>query len=525
MKPVAILACATLLASQGANAQTAIPLFAEEARQAGLRHVYTGGWEHFVGGGAASFDCNQDFRPDLFLAGGTSPAQLFVNQSDIGGALSFKKSKLADIVGVTGAYPIELNNDAHPDLVVLRIGENLLLKGGPNCSFEFANDEFGFDGGSAWTTAFTATWEANSAYPTLAFGNYIDREADGSPFGTCHDNQIVRSASPSEPQYSDDQALSPGFCTLSILFTDWRGNGARDLRITNDRQYYRDGREQLWNFSTPLAPVEYRQAEGWQDVNIWGMGIAAADVDRDGSPDFALTSMGDTKLQSLATETGHPTYVDTAFARSATAHRPYTGDDTRASTGWHAQFADLNNDGLLDLFIAKGNVSEMAEFAAFDPDNLLLGQSGGGFVEYGEQAGIALNRRGRGGVVEDFNLDGLLDILVVNRGGPASLFRSTAQQGHNFVAIKPSAGSINSHGIGATIEVSTESGTQTRTLSIGGGHASGQLGFTHFGLGTDSSGKLRVTWPNGQQSEWMDFTGNQHLTVNRQEELSVVSVR
>ena len=42
-------------------------------------HVYAGGWEHFVGGGVASFDCNSDSFPDLYVAGGENPAQLMIN--------------------------------------------------------------------------------------------------------------------------------------------------------------------------------------------------------------------------------------------------------------------------------------------------------------------------------------------------------------------------------------------------------------------------------------------------------------
>jgi hypothetical protein len=125
------------------------------------------------------------------------------------------------------------------------------------------------------------------------------------------------------------------------------------------------------------------------------MGIAEADLDGDGYPEYAITSMGDTKLQALDrdAEEGEPVYRDIAFEKGATAHRPYEGNDLKPSTGWHSEFADFNNDGLLDLYIAKGNVEQMPDFAAVDPDNLLLGQWDGGFIEAGHEAGIIRSRR------------------------------------------------------------------------------------------------------------------------------------
>jgi enediyne biosynthesis protein E4 len=58
-----------------------------------------------------------------------------------------------------------------------------------------------------------------------------------------------------------------------------------------------------------------------------------------------------------------PVYADIAFARGVIAQRPYTGGEWKPSTAWHAQFEDVNNDGLADLFIAKGNVAKMPDFA------------------------------------------------------------------------------------------------------------------------------------------------------------------
>ena len=138
--PAMVVSC--LIAGQVRAADEAgfpfdVPTMAEISDEAGIRHAYTGPWEFFVGGGVASLDCNGDRMPDVFLAGGDSPAQLFVNRSAAGGALKFEKVSIdipeRDQVKVLGAYPVDLDNDVFMDLVVLRLGETLLLKGLGNC--------------------------------------------------------------------------------------------------------------------------------------------------------------------------------------------------------------------------------------------------------------------------------------------------------------------------------------------------------------------------------------------------------
>ncbi len=101
-----------------------VPKYQEEALQAGINHAYAGPWEYFVGGGLATFDCNADRLPDVFIAGGVNESALYVNQSSTGGALKFERqnSPVTNITRVTGAYPINLDNDQWTDLVVLRVG-------------------------------------------------------------------------------------------------------------------------------------------------------------------------------------------------------------------------------------------------------------------------------------------------------------------------------------------------------------------------------------------------------------------
>jgi hypothetical protein len=123
------------------------------------------------------------------------------------------------------------------------------------------------------------------------------------------------------------------------------------------------------------------------------------------------------------------TFKDVAFAKGVTAHRPYMGSDLRPSTAWHTQFEDVNNDGLVDLFIAKGNVAKMPDFAMKDPNNLLLQGPDGKFQEAGDKAGAASGAISRGAALADFNLDGLLDLVVVNRWKPRSCGATRANAG------------------------------------------------------------------------------------------------
>lgn len=471
-----------------------------------IAHEYDGGWEHFVGGGIAAFDCDGDALPELFAAGGESRAILLRNRSTEE-ALSFVEGTPGSLslTAVTGAYPIDIDSDGITDLVVLRAGEDQVFKGGPDCDFT----PMAFPVGNHWSTAFSATWEDGNARPTMAFGHYVDRDDPDGPFEACDTNTLYR---PDEAGGWQNITLKPGYCSLSMLFSDWGRRGRADLRVSNDRHYYvRGGTEQMWAMED--VPRLYTAEDGWNEQAIWGMGIASRDITGDGLPEVYLTSMGDQKLQ-FPTGVG-PGYEDAKFERGHTAHRPYTGGDGRPSTGWHAAFADFDNDGRDDIFVAKGNVEQMPSNAADDPNNLLMQNADGRFEERGGDAGLASLERGRGAVVVDFNNDGLLDIAVVNRRAPLELYRNTSVQVGGWLSVKVGQPAPNVDAVGAFIEVKTPAGVQTREITIGGGHVSGSLGPHHFGLGEAEFAEVRVIWPNQEVSDWRRVAANTPLRLSR----------
>ena len=310
-----------------------------------------------------------------------------------------------------------------------------------------------------------------------------------------------------------------------MLFSDWDRSGRSDLRVSNDRHYYDPlgaGQEQLWRIANGEPPHLYTADEGWATLKIWGMGIASYDVTGDGFPEYALTSMGDNKLQTLANGPAQPTYRDMALERGVLATRPFVGDTSLPSTAWHSEFQDVNNDANIDLFFAKGNIEAMPDFAAQDPSNLFLGQPDGTFKEAADTAGIVDFARGRGAALADFNLDGLLDLIEVNRRVNVGLWRNvgsgTAEQPApmgDWVAIRLDQSGPNRNAIGSWIEVKLEDRTLQREVTVGGGNGGGQLGWIHFGLGDTEGAEIRVQWPGGETGPWMTVPTNRFSVIER----------
>jgi hypothetical protein len=130
--------------------------------------------------------------------------------------------------------------------------------------------------------------------------------------------------------------------------------------------------------------------------------------------------------------------------------------------------------------------------------------------------------RGRGAALADLNLDGLLDLVLVNRNDRTMIWRNVGRGDAtapapigNWLAVRLQQPAPNVDAIGAWIEVRAGGQTTTRELTIGGGHAGGQLGWVHLGLGAAEAGDVRVRWPDGELGPWLHLAANQFAVLDR----------
>ena len=100
----------------------------------------------------------------------------------------------------------------------------------------------------------------------------------------------------------------------------------------------------------------------------------------------------------------------------------------------------------------------------------------------------------------DFDGDGRLDLIVVNRRAPLEIYRNVTDGTGNWLTVALTQSGGNRHAIGAVVTVVTDATTQSQQNTIGGGHAGGKALPLHFGLGDADRATVTVTWPDGAQS-------------------------
>ena len=267
-----------------------------------------GDWEYMVGGGAATFDCDDDGFPDLFLSGGSGPVRVLSQHRDAGRRARLRSPVESglELTGVTGAYPLDIDSDGMQDLVLLRVGENVVMRGLGDCRFERANEAWGFDGGDAWSAALAATWEHGADLAHHRHRQLHRPQGRGLSLGLLHRQLAAPTGRERDRLCAAAAADAQLLRAVDAVHRLEPLGHAVAARVQRPRILQGRAGADVAHRARPAAPSLYTEADGWKRLRIWGMGIASTDLNGDGYPEYFLTSMADNKLQTLAAPADGP---------------------------------------------------------------------------------------------------------------------------------------------------------------------------------------------------------------------------
>ncbi len=524
--------------------------FEDVARQAGLdqRTVYGGETVNrflveTTGCGAAFLDYDDDGWLDVFLVNGSRfedpPADaishLYRNNRD---------GTFRDVTGEAGVGRAgwgqavcagDYDNDGRVDLFVTYWGQNILYRNAGAGAFADVTKEAGLSQSRRrWNSGCAFLDYDRDGDLDLFVGNYIDFDpasaptpdtglclykgtpvACGPPGLTGGKNILYRNNGDGGfTDVSETSGISTVDSTyaLGVLTTDFNNDGWIDLYVANDSNpsvLYRNNRDGTFSDVAPLAGCAYSQ-DGKPQA---GMGVAAADYDRDGDFDIFKTNFAEDSA-NLYRNLGDEFFQEAAFAAGI-------GRNTRF-LGWGCGFADFDNDGWPDVFQVNGHVYPEVEklktpVGYAQPKLVYRNLGNGSFEDVSALVGadVRVPRAGRGAAFGDFDNDGDVDVLVNNVNDTPNLYRTRGESGNHWLQVALTGVKSNRSAIGAKVVLTLPGGVRLMDeVRSGGGYYSQNQLRLHFGLGpVGRVDLLEIRWPSGEMESVRDVVADRLIHV------------
>jgi hypothetical protein len=289
---------------------------------------------------------------------------------------------------------------------------------------------------------------------------------------------------------------------LGVATGDFNLDGRLDLYVANDAMP-----NQLWinqgNGRFTDEAVLRGCAVNSMGMSEAGMGVVAVDLLQRGQLDLFVSHLVGEGNRLFLNTNGY--FIDWIRPRGP-------GAPSLPFTGFGVGFFDFDNDGLFDLFVANGRVryghDQLDPNDPYaEPNTLLRGAGGGDFGEVLPRGGTdpVLTATSRGCAFGDLDNDGGIDIVVINRDGPAHLLRNrVAARGHWIRFRVLNARGTDAHN--ALVRLEAGGRTQYRQVQPNEGYCSSNDPRVHFGLGTVTRAeRVIVRWPGGGEESFGPF--------------------
>ena len=481
-----------------------------------------------TGSGVALFDFDADGLVDILLVNsrpwilpedGRAPtSRLFRNL----GGLQFEDATAVTGLDRTGwgqgVCVGDYDNDGFDDLLITHYGPDRLYRNDGGNRFVDVTRNAGLPTvGRRWGTGCAFLDYDRDGNLDLVVANYVDLDLDRTP-------------APGESNFCRYKGLAvlcgprglPGEST--VLYRNLGAGRFEDVSaasgLSDSKNRYglgvltldadRDGWTDVYVAadSTPSMLFINQQGKRFEDTGLLsgtalnengqeqaGMGVAAADFNRDGTMDIVKTNFSD-DVPSLYRNEGDRFFTDISYRGGLGVHTSFLG--------WGVGFIDVDHDGWKEIFIVNSHVypsiDQLESASTYRQRKLVYWNiRNGAFIDVSDTSGpgVAIPSSARGAAFGDLDNNGSLEVVVNNLDATPNLLVNRASSG-NWLLLKLVGQESNRSGIGAAVTVSAGGSTQIDEVRSGGSYISQNDQRLHFGLGdlTDAE-SVQVSWPSG----------------------------
>ena len=473
-----------------------------------------------IASGLASFDYNNDGRIDLyFLTGGplqgthyTTPPQCRLYRND--GNWKFTDVTQRSGLGNAGRHALgvavgDYDNDGFQDVVVTHFGPTVLYHNNGDGTFTDVTQKAGVAGrGGLGAGANFLDIDGDgrldlfvASYVDFTYENHVSRTVKGYPiyvgpraYQPTPNTLYHNNGDGTFTDVSGESGIGASKGTgMGTVCADFDNDGDTDIFVANDQMpnflFQNDGKGRFKEVGVPSGFAYNMNGE-----TMGSMGVGCGDYNNDGLLDLYVTAYQQ-QFPSLYRNLGDGLFEDVGFSSGASAGMGHT-------VQWGNDFADFDNDGNRDLYVALGHLMDNVELwdkrASYLATNVLMKNLGNGkFVDVSESGGDGMKVKlsSRGVAFDDLDNDGGVDVVVLNsRREPTILRNESPNRGH-WLQVQLRGTKTNRDGVGAHVKVFA------REPSADPGQALMLLDEVHSGRGYQSHYGTRLTFGLGDRTK------------------------
>lgn len=529
----------------------------------------------YNGGGVAVGDINNDGLADIYLSGNQVKNTLYLNK----GNLHFEDiTATAGVAGNsswnTGSIFFDVNGDGLLDIYLRAVvgingfqgHDELFINNGDNTFTERAS-QYNLAYQSYGTSAALLDYDKDgdldiyqlnhAVHTQESFGKAVLRNTRNDKTG----DRLLRNDQGSFTDVSEEVGIYGGIngYGLGVAVADFNQDGYPDIYVGNDfheDDYYYINEE----------GVRFRESlkENFGHTSRFSMGNDVADINNDGFSDLISLDMlpydekvlksseGDDNIQTQRLRINRYGYHYQFTRNMLFVNRPgYQFQENALSSGvaatdwsWSSLFADFNNDGLQDIFIANGipkrpnnldfinfisngqiqnrvNEARLIDQKALQmmPDGaaqntFFKGEYNLTFTDVSTRW-IPKSKTVSGATaLADFDLDGDLDIIVNNSNAVAQLYVNQSETLAHSLSLRLKYKPQNKTGLGTKVYAYTDGVMQYKELYTARGFQASSDALVHFGLGDKTYvDSLRIIWPDNTYQVIKNVKADGLLTI------------